>query len=308
MNLKRLELSLTTKCNSQCTYCQADASPQNIESMEVKDAHNYLIEAATASSLESLLVFGGEPMLYPARVTAIFKKAQALKISKLGMLTNGFWGQDEKKARKMAKQLKSAGLNILGISIDAFHFEYLPLDYPRNAAQASVKAGVKQVTWNVAVLDSIDGANHYDRLTRHLLKELEPVGIEAHIHKVVPVGRALSNIPQYFRHTSLEGPCEGEEPIGNTLTNPGSVCIEPNGSVDICWHLTIGNARQKPLSQILGEYDWKKDRIIKTLVEGGPMGLLDKCRTNKGQFDRGRYINKCHLCIEIRKGLNLRQS
>lgn len=75
MKLKRLEFTLTRKCNSQCIHCQADASPSRREVMQVKDAYNYLAEATAVSDLESFMVFGGEPMLYPKRVIAISKKA-----------------------------------------------------------------------------------------------------------------------------------------------------------------------------------------------------------------------------------------
>jgi sulfatase maturation enzyme AslB (radical SAM superfamily) len=272
--------------------------------MEVKDAHEYLTEATSVSNLESFLLFGGEPMLYPASAVAIFKKAEELKIPKIGMLTNGFWGKNRREAEKLAKKLKVAGLNTLGISIDAFHLAHIPLQYARNAGQASVKAGIEQVTWNVAVLESIDGTNHYDMLTKHLLKELEPDRIEPHIHQVVAVGRAVHNIPQYFKHSPLDGPCQGEEPIGNVLTDPKSICIEPSGSVDICWHLSVGNAKKKPLRRILEGYDWQQDETTRTLVKEGPMGLLKVFGTNNLQFDRNKYINKCHLCIEIRKALN----
>jgi MoaA/NifB/PqqE/SkfB family radical SAM enzyme len=271
--------------------------------MNVKDAHNYLTEAASISDLKSFMVFGGEPMLYSARAIAIFKKAHQLNIPKISMLTNGIWGKDKQEAETLALKLKAAGLNTLGISVDAFHLQYIPLEYPRNAAQASLKAGIEQVTWNVAVMESINATNQYDKKTSQILKTLEPVGIEAHIHKVMPVGRALQKIPKHFQHSSLDGPCEGEQPIGNVLTNPDSICIEPSGSVNICWDLTIGNAKKTPLGQILSEYDWRKNPIIRTLVEEGPLGLLKFCEKLRYGFQQGQYINKCHLCIEIRKYL-----
>jgi organic radical activating enzyme len=305
MDLKRLELSLTTKCNSQCTYCQAEASPLRNDLMEVKDAHNYLDEAVAVSDLESFLVFGGEPMLYPSRTTAIFKKAQELCIPKIEMLTNGIWGKEKQKAERLAKKLKDAGLNTLGISVDAFHLQYIPLQYPRNAAKASLKAAIEKITWNVAVIESLDAKNHYDRMTAHILKELASLGIEAHIHKVVPAGRALQTIPQYFERAPLDGPCEGETPMENTLTNPQCLTIEPSGSVDVCWHLSIGNAKQTPLDRIIDTYDWQKSPLTKTLVKEGPMGLLRNHAACIEHFDRTKYINKCHLCIEIRKALNL---
>jgi hypothetical protein len=98
----------------------------------------------------------------------------------------------------------------------------------------------------------------------------------------------------------LGGPCAGENVMGNVLKNPESICVEPSGEVDICWALPIGNAKEKPLSRIIGEYDWRKNPVIKILAEKGPMGLL---KSDDVQFRKGQYVDKCHLCIEIRKNL-----
>jgi MoaA/NifB/PqqE/SkfB family radical SAM enzyme len=250
------------------------------------------------------MVFGGEPMLYPERAISIFTKAHKLGIPRIDMITNGVWGKNRKTAENQAIKLKEAGLNKVNISVDAFHVRHIPLKYPQNAALALLKAGIKDVKWNVAVVESIDAENEYDRKTRELLKELEPIGMEASIIKIMPMGRALQNLSEFFTHTPLDGPCEGEPIIGNPLTNPDSICIEPSGSVNICWHLAIGNAKHKPLSQIISEYDWRQDPIIKTLVEEGPTGLLKLPRARDYKLQENHFINKCHLCTEIRKTLN----
>jgi len=301
MHLKRLEFTLTTRCNSQCTHCQAFASPSRNEAMIVSDGHNYLAETTAVSELESFMIFGGEPMLYPNRAIAILQKAKSLKIPEIEMLTNGIWGKDKHIAEKLAVKLKEAGLNTVGISVDAFHLPYIPLEYTRNAALALLKTGVEKVTWNVTIVESLDAENKYDKKTRQILKMLEPVGITAHFNKIMPVGRALQNLRQYFRHTSLEGPCEGSSVIGNMLKNPESICVEPSGEVDVCWYLAIGNAKEEPLSRIISEYDWQRNPTIKILAEKGPLGLMKSVGM---LFQEEQYVDKCHLCIEVRKSLS----
>jgi MoaA/NifB/PqqE/SkfB family radical SAM enzyme len=303
VNLRRLELTLTTKCNSQCIHCQADASPLKNEGMDVKDAHNYLAEATAVSNLESFMVFGGEPMLYPERAIAILEKAHQLGIPRIDMITNGVWGKDKGNAREWAEKLKAAGLNKVDVSVDAFHAQYTPVEYPRNAALALLMAGVEGIKWNVAVVESIDAENKYDKKTKQVLKKLEPIGLDAHFVKIMPVGRAAQNLRECFQHTSLDGPCEGEPLIGNRLTDPDSVCIEPSGSVDVCFHLAIGNAKEAPLSRIIREYDWRKNSTIRTLVEEGPKALLKLPKAHSYKFRENDYVNKCHLCTEIRRVL-----
>jgi len=250
------------------------------------------------------MVFGGEPMLYPELTIAIFKKAHQLWIPRIDMITNGIWGKDKKKAEKWAEKLKAAGLNKVNMSVDAFHVQHIPIEYPRNAALALLKAGVEEVKWNVAVIESIDAENEYDKETKQIVKKLEPIGIDVNIVKIMPVGRAVQNLCEFFQHTPLHGPCEGDPILGTPLTNPDSICIEPSGKVDICWNLAIGNAKEKPLSRIISEYEWRKNPTVKILVEEGPMGLLESIEKRPYRLQENQCINKCHLCMEIRKILN----
>ena len=305
MDLKRLEFTLTRKCNSKCIHCQADASPLRKGVMQVKDAYNYLAEANAVSDLKSFMIFGGEPMLYPKRAIAIFNKASQFRIPKIDMITNGAWGKNKATAEKLAMKLKTAGLNTINISVDAFHLQFTPLEYPRNAALASLKAAIENVKWNVALIESINATNKYDKKTAQILETLQPIGIEANTFKIVPVGRAIQNLRQYFQPTTLYGPCEQEPLEGNTLTKPESITIEPSGSADICWNLPIGNAKNVSLRQLITEYDWRTNPITRILVEEGPTGLLKLPEARDYQFQEEQYINKCHLCTEIRKTLKL---
>lgn len=303
LNVQRLEFTLTNRCNAKCMYCQAEASPLKSELMDLSDTRKYLVEASSASNLESFMVFGGEPMLFPNLAISAFEKARELGIPRIEMLTNGIWGRNKARAKELAVKLRRSGLNDLGISVDAFHYQFIPLEYPRNVAVASVEAGIKEVTWNVAVLESQNSKNKYDRKTAEILGILAPVGIEAHVHQVLPVGRAVSKLRPYLKQESLEGPCAGDPILETELTDPECITMEPSGDVQICWHMTVGNAKEKPLSRIIREYDWRKNTIIKTLVEEGPMGLVESVERNGFHFRENRYLSRCHLCIEIRRTL-----
>ena len=240
-------------------------------------------------------------MIFPERSIAAFEKAHQLEIPRIEMLTNGVWAKSRRRAQELTSKLKRSGLNHLGISVDAFHLEFTPLEYPRNAALASVQAGIEQVTWNVAVVESLQAKNKYDSKTSQILESLEPVGIEAHVHKVLPVGRAIRSLRKYFKRKSLQGPCSGDPILETALKSPETITIEPSGEVDICWSLAIGNAKKTPLSTIIQEYQWRESPIIRTLVEEGPTGLIDDAGKRGFQFKEPLYVNKCHLCIEVRK-------
>ena len=274
----------------------------------MEDLHNYLAEASAVTDLKSFMVFGGEPMLYPSRAITAFDKARELKVPEISMLTNGTWGRNEEEADRLAERLRRSGLNELGICVDAFHQQFIPLEHPRNAAVASVRAGIEQVSWNVGVIESMSARNKYDKKTAEILTKLEPLGIEAHVHRVIPVGRALMNLRRYFKRESLQGSCEGDPILENPLTDPETITIEPSGKVDICWNLSIGNAKERPVSRIVREYNWQDSPIIRTLVDEGPIGLTDLAKRNGFRREKARYVNKCHLCIEVRKTLGASES
>jgi MoaA/NifB/PqqE/SkfB family radical SAM enzyme len=272
--------------------------------MNVKDAYDYLAEATAVSELESFMVFGGEPMLYPEQAIAIFEKAKRLGIPKIEMITNGVWGRDKERARRWAERLKAAGLNEVNVSVDVFHAQHIPVEYPLNAAVSLMNARIENVKWNIAVVDSIDAENKYDKKTRQILEKLERAGVTANFVKIIPAGRAVENLRKFLKHETLQGPCMGDPILGNSLKNPESICIEPSGDVDICWHLSIGNAKEASLSRIISEYDWQKSPVTKILVEDGSMGLLKLDEARDFVFQENCYINKCHLCMQIRKSLH----
>jgi hypothetical protein len=271
--------------------------------METREGCNYLTEAVAVSKLESFMIFGGESMLYPERAIAIFERAHQLRIPRIELITNGVWGRSKKMAEKLAMKLKAAGVNEVNMSVDAFHLQYIPLEYPLNAAMASVKAGIEKVTWNVAIMESLAAENEYDSRTAQILKKLEFTGLPVSPVNIMLMGRAALNLHQFFQVTSVDGACVGDSIIGNPLKEPESICIEPDGSVDVCWHLRIGNAKEMPLSRIIMDYDWRKNPIIEILVREGPVGLRRLLKENKHSFQEDKDISKCHFCVEIRKAL-----
>lgn len=237
-------------------------------------------------------------MLYPERAIKLFQKAKELGVPKIESITNGFWGKDKTRAQSLAAQLKEAGVNEVLISVDAFHLPHIPLDYPRNVALASLAAGIDRVAWNVAILENVDAPNKYDKQTKEILQILSPLNIKVHFNKVLPKGRARKNFQDFFPRQPLKGGCPEKE---TALVNPNCLSLDPFGWASICEDLAIGNAKKMPLSKLLIEYDWMLFPVIKTLVEKGPSGLLDLPESKGFDFQQEKYIDKCHLCCELRK-------
>lgn len=86
------------------------------------------------------------------------------------------------------------------------------------------------------------------------------------------------------------------------MRDPLGIEIDPFGWVNFCPGLTIGNAKEKKLSKIVNDYNWKENPIIQVLEREGPIGLF-KVAKEKGFVPREGYVDKCHLCYETRKFL-----
>ncbi len=83
---------------------------------------------------------------------------------------------------------------------------------------------------------------------------------------------------------------------------PTGVEIHPGGWMNFCAGLALGNARQRPLTEILDEYDPDAHPIIHTLAQEGPLGLLRMAR-RYGYSSSGDYVDGCHMCYEARRFL-----
>jgi hypothetical protein len=268
--------------------------------MKVNDGLRYLDETNSISNLSSFMIFGGEAMLYPDRTIKLFERAQELEIPSIQLITNGFWGRDSTKARTWAERLKEAGVNDILVSVDAFHLPHIPVDWPREAASACLDAGIHRVRWNVAVLEGLDAGNPYDLETKRILDSLSNLDVQASLNDIWPRGRAVENLARYLPKRPMGGRCPEANPTGN-IVKPQEIGIGPYSWVNICWNLSIGNAKTCSIPDMLANYDYNESTVLDVLVNHGPIGLLDLPEAHGFDFKQEAFIDRCQLCIELRK-------
>jgi hypothetical protein len=83
------------------------------------------------------------------------------------------------------------------------------------------------------------------------------------------------------------------------LTDPGRLHLDPLGNLHLCQGVVMGNLFEKPLRQIVQEYNPNTHPIVGPLVEGG-VAQLAKLTTLDHQEG---YVDACHLCFTVRKAL-----
>jgi len=241
-HLHKIEFVITNACTGRCKHCSEGDHTARGASIDPQIAADAVRKIAAKYDIQTVMTFGGEPLLYPDAVLAIMTAAKALNIPKRQIITNGYFSKDPARIREMTEGLAESGVNDLLLSVDAFHQETIPLDVVKQFATEAKKCGIPirlQPAWLVSATDD----NPYNIKTREILDgfaDMEiPVG-EGNI--IFPEGNALKYLAEYFTHTLPENPY-AEDP-----RDVRCVSFEPNGDV-------LGrNVYERDIMEIIKDY------------------------------------------------------
>ena len=116
---KKLRISLIDTCNLACTYCVPEKLGLHVPQKEsnhlnTDDYLRIVQQLHTNLHLSKIRLTGGEPLLY-FDIENLIAGLKNLGIDDIGMTTNGYF------LKKTAKNLKSAGLSHINISLDALN-------------------------------------------------------------------------------------------------------------------------------------------------------------------------------------------
>jgi len=296
-----LSFLVSYKCTNECKHCALQASPyQNNITIKLTDIRGYLEDVISDFNIQEVGFFGGEPLLDLNLIIELIKEVKKFNILKIGLPTNGFWGKNEIIAKEYAKKLKNAGIYRVGFSADAFHQEFIPLDYLKRAIKATYEAGIEWIGLVTHTLGSENENNKYNLKTKKIIETLskEFKFLELITSPVQIKGRAVNYLANYYPMTKM--PSER-----CLLLKSPMFMIDPYGWVfhQSCQGICIGNAKKNTLSEILNNYNARKHPIIgKLIVNGGPKNLLD-IAIEKGFEPQEGYADNCHFCFSLRNFL-----
>ena len=247
-NLNRVEFVITYACTGHCKHCSEGDHAASGEYIDSDTAVQLIYKLCSAFNIESLMTFGGEPLLYYEEVCKIHTAAQEMNIPKRQLITNGFFSKDEKKIKEAATRLAGSGVNEILLSVDAFHQETIPLE-PVKAFAKAVKATGIPLRTNPAWLVNKEAQNPYNQRTYEILKEFDFMGISADDgNDIFPGGNALKYLSEYFDPTKTY-----VSPYTENPEDIHSICISPNGNV------LGGNIYQTDILDIIESYAPKAD-------------------------------------------------
>ena len=233
---------MTYACTGKCKHCSEGDHASCGERIDPGIAADAVRKIAAEHDIQTVMTFGGEPLLYTDAVYAIMTVANELNIPKRQVITNGFFSKNADKIREVAERLAACGVNELLLSVDAFHQETIPLCLVKQFAAEAKKCGIPirlQPAWLVSTTDD----NPYNRKTREILDSFADMGIcENEGNIVFPEGNALKYLSEYFTDDHPENPYM-EDPH-----DVRCVSFEPNGNI------LGGNVYERDIMEILRDY------------------------------------------------------
>ena len=225
-NLNRIEFVVTMACTGRCKHCSEGEHSGKGEHIDGESAAKAVHEICKNYNIQSLMTFGGEPLLYPEVVCKIHEMAKEMHIPQRDLITNGFFCKDEKRIKEVAHMLALSGVNNVLLSVDAFHQETIPLEPVKYFAECVKREDVLiriSPAWLVSEIDN----NPYNNRTKELLQEFEEMDIGVSGGNIIfPSGNALKYLGEYF--------CENKEyanPYEEDPKDVRAICFNQNGDV-----------------------------------------------------------------------------
>ena len=241
-NLNKIEFVVTYACTGKCKHCSEGDHSSCGERIDPQIATDAVRKIAVEYDIQTVMTFGGEPLLYPDAVYAIMTAAKELNIPRRQIITNGYFSKNAEKIREVTERLAACGVNDLLLSVDAFHQETIPLEVVTQFA-AEVKACGIPIRLQPAWLVSATDDNPYNRKTREILDSFADMEIPVGEGNVIfPEGNALKYLAEYFTDELPENPYV-EDP-----RDVRCVSFEPNGNV------LGGNVYERDIMEIIRDY------------------------------------------------------
>ncbi len=291
-----VEFILTERCNLKCRHClHGEATDmQNGRDIPLRAMISYLDQIAVIAARQNtgfVLGFsGGEPMLRLPDLLEACRYARSKGAQKVTTMTNAYWGADEQKARQMVRALKDAGMDTVGVSIDDFHQEFVPLSSVLTVLKLlreyhmafSIKTVVTKKTRRIAAILGDLGDLLLDR------------GPTVQEMSCIPTGSAVAAVPP--------------EELLYTQGLPDQACesamaILPGGDVYPCCGagfnagILLGNANTDSLQALY--YKMKEGTLYNILRKKGPVYFADALQAAGHSLECQKFVGACDLCQAV---------
>ncbi|GAA7891497.1 GTP 3',8-cyclase MoaA [Helicobacter pylori] len=237
-----IRVSVTKQCNFRCQYCMPTAPLNFFDNEELLPLDNVLesLKIAIDESVKKIRITGGESLLRKGLDEFIAKLHAYNKEVALVLSTNGFL------LKKMAKDLKNAGLSRVNVSLDSLKSDRVlkisqkdALKNTLEGIEESLKVGLK-LKLNMVVVKSVNDDEILELLeyakNRHI--QIRYIEFMENTHakslvKGLKEREILDLIAQKYKIIATEKPKQGSSKI-YTLENGYQFGIIAPHSDDFC--------------------------------------------------------------------------
>jgi organic radical activating enzyme len=320
-------LLLTYKCNAKCEFCYYNCSPEQNGLIPVDMAISvWKSLKELAGDAAKVHITGGEPFLYWEHLVEILREAKKNNLGPVDMIeTNGFWATNEEFVKERIKILDELGMSRLKISCDPFHQEYVDIELVRRLTKTA-----KEVIGHDRVL--VRWEKYLDKPATKLTAEHAETAEKN--NSLTSANSAVSAVNQRnkrYIESLKDYPCRftgraagiiaelvasqtveqiAAQNCSGAFLDAKGVHIDPYGNIfsGTCGGIIVGNVTKQPLAEIWQNWQPSNDKLIETLFNLGPAGLLGeavKAGYTQSKLYAGKpaknWAGKCHLCTSIRQ-------
>lgn len=305
INLNRIEFVITTNCTGSCKHCSV-ADVDSNDHINNGAAINIINDLSKTYTINSIMTFGGEPLLYSDTVCQIHTMAYKSNINNRSIITNGYFSKNKKNIEKTAENICQSNVTDILLSVDSFHQEKIPLEPVKYFAESLIRYGIHKLRTHPAWLIDKKNMNPYNRETVKIIDDFKAIGIEPSEGNIIfPAGNAIKYLKDYFPPVDEKNifvPC-GSLPYTGRIDEINCLGINPNGDVVAC-SVVIGNVYKDNIIEIIKSYDPYTNIYTKMLVEGGIKKLYEYVMGQGMNIDKSDCYTSCMLCKKIMKKIN----
>ncbi len=286
-------------CSSMCRHCLYACSPNWTKEFIGEDLCRENFQIIKALGCNSIHIGGGEPLLMPGKMVQVLKVAQDENIGINYIETNASWFQDKKQASGVLTDLMKAGADTLLISISPFHNQHIPFYKVKELIVTCQSTGMAVFPW---IQDFYPEVEALDNSKPHSPGEyIETFGRDyfANIPKRYWMhfgGRAAYTYSEIYPQKSLNKIFKSHSNC-HELTDTSHFHADLFGNYipGLCSGLAI---KMQDLGKKLDEKEYP---LITLLFKKGIQALFSLAVETYNFIPAETYLNKCHLCLEIRR-------
>ena len=280
--LSEIHFLLTYRCNFECDHCFLYCSPNTPGTFTIQQVEEVLEEALKIGTIKMIYFEGGEPTLYYPLLLESIKRAHK-KGFDVGIVSNTYGALAEEDAHLWLDPLAEAGLSVLSVSDDTFHYG----DDRDNPTVIARKVGdqLKLDAFSICI-------DPPEVITPQAGEKGQSVITGGARFRGRAADELTEGLPTQAWTELTECPDED-------LVSPSRVHVDCFGNIHICQGISIGNFWERSLSEIMAEYHPDQHPICGPLNRKGPAGLIEELEL----LPDAEYIDECHACYNLRKGL-----